>query len=334
MSLYDAPLVSILTPVYNGEDFLVECIESILGQSYTNFEYIIVNNCSKDRSLEIALSYAQKDSRVRVHNNQEFVGVIANHNIAFGLISERSKYCKVVSADDFIFPDCVKRMVEFGEANPAAGIIGSYQLSGSYIRWQGFEYPKAVFPGAGVCRRIFLGRDNTFGFGSPTSLIYRSGLVRDSPAFYPNASPHADTSACFRDLKDSDFGFIYEVLSYERIHEATQSTKSADMNRYSSANMSDLIEYGPAYLTKEELEHQLSKLLADYHRFLAVAYFSGRREKAFWDYHKKRLEELRRPLKHSALWGAALRKLLQEALNPQQAVKKVWRRFFPTPTRA
>src|SRR5690242_20501129 len=60
MSLPDKPFVSVLTPVYNGEAYLAECIESVLAQTYPNFEYIIVNNCSKDRTLEIAQSYAKK----------------------------------------------------------------------------------------------------------------------------------------------------------------------------------------------------------------------------------------------------------------------------------
>src|ERR1019366_1560913 len=105
------PLVSVLTPVYNMGNFLADCIESVLRQNYKNFEYIIVNNCSTDQSLDIALSYAKKDSRIRVHNNSDFVGVIDNHNIAFRLISPGSKYCKVVSADDWIFPDCLAQMV-------------------------------------------------------------------------------------------------------------------------------------------------------------------------------------------------------------------------------
>ena len=68
MSTRNEPLVSVVTPVYNGADFLEECIESVLKQTYGNFEYLIVNNCSKDRTLDIALSYAQKDSRIRVHD--------------------------------------------------------------------------------------------------------------------------------------------------------------------------------------------------------------------------------------------------------------------------
>ncbi|MGE0406800.1 MAG: glycosyltransferase family 2 protein, partial [Candidatus Korobacteraceae bacterium] len=72
MSETSAPLVSIITPVYNGEEFLVECIESVLAQTYQNWEYIIVNNHSKDRSLEIAEEYARRDPRVRVVTGKEF----------------------------------------------------------------------------------------------------------------------------------------------------------------------------------------------------------------------------------------------------------------------
>jgi len=60
MKTHAQPLVSVLTPVYNGKEFLAECIERVLAQAYSNWEYIIVNNCSKDRTLEIALEYAKR----------------------------------------------------------------------------------------------------------------------------------------------------------------------------------------------------------------------------------------------------------------------------------
>ena len=255
-------------------------------QTYSNIEYTIVNNCSTDRSLDIALSYAAQDGRIRVHSNEEFVGVIENHNIAFGLMSPMAKYCKVVSADDFIFPECIKRLVEVAESDPSVGIVGAYQLSGSVIRWQGFRYPQAVWSGREVCRRVFLGGQPEFGFGTPTSLLYRADLVRSSQRFYPNASPHADTSACFKYLENSAFGFVYEVLSYERTHGETQSSKSAQMNRYASAYLNDLLEYGPLYLEKEEFQRLLREQLDDYHRFLAVSMI-GFRGKEFWDYHNE-----------------------------------------------
>src|ERR1700683_4104948 len=114
--------VSIVTPVYNGEQFLVECIESILSQTHANWEYIVVNNCSTDRSREIVAQYQARDERIRLVNCTEFVGVIENHNRAFRLISPQSKYCKVVAADDWLFPDCVSRMVEIAESHPSGGI--------------------------------------------------------------------------------------------------------------------------------------------------------------------------------------------------------------------
>jgi glycosyltransferase involved in cell wall biosynthesis len=324
---FEQPLVSVLTPVYNGADFLAECIESVLAQTYQNYEYIIVNNCSTDRSLEIALTYAKKDKRIRVHNNQSFVGVIENHNIAFGLISPAAKYCKVVSADDFLFPDYLSRTVEVAEANPCVGIIGSYQLSGAYIIWQGFDYPGVVISGRELCRRIFLGDDPTFGFGTPTSLTYRADLVRKSKAFYPNPSPHADTSACFKCLIESDFGFVHQVLSYLRKHDMTQSSASARLGRYSSAYLNDLQQYGPLYLDQAELDRLIQETLRRYYNFLAVEYILNSRGKDFWDYHRERFAELGYPLSRLLLLKSAVSHLGRELLNPARAMKKLAKRL-------
>ena len=98
-------LVAVVTPVYNGEKYLVECIESVLAQTYHNWHYTIVNNCSTDKTLDIAERYAKMDGRVRVLSYNEFVGAIENHNRAVRIISPDSKYCKVVSADDWIASD-------------------------------------------------------------------------------------------------------------------------------------------------------------------------------------------------------------------------------------
>jgi glycosyltransferase involved in cell wall biosynthesis len=328
MNIQEQPLVSILTPVYNGADYLAECIESVLQQTYQNYEYIIVNNCSTDRTLQIALEYAQKDKRIRVHDNETFVGVIANHNIAFRSISPEAKYCKIVSADDFIFPDCVTRMVELAEANPSVGLVGVYQLSGEGVKWQGLRYPQAVVSGTEMCRRIFLGTDKTFGFGSPTSLLYRADLVRKCPEFYPNPSPHSDSSACFQCLSESDYGFVYEALAFERIHEATQSHASGKIERFVSAYLNDVICYGPVYLNKEEQESKLAEILGRYHRFLTWNYLIGRKDKEFWDYHKSRLAELGYPLKRSDLLKAAMINVWEEAKNPGLAIARLQARVF------
>jgi glycosyltransferase involved in cell wall biosynthesis len=72
------PLVSVVTPVYNGEAYLRECVESVLSQTYTNWDYTIVNNCSTDGTLGIAEEYARRDSRIRVLSNETLVRVFQN----------------------------------------------------------------------------------------------------------------------------------------------------------------------------------------------------------------------------------------------------------------
>jgi glycosyltransferase involved in cell wall biosynthesis len=335
MSISEQPLVCIVTPVYNGAAYLAECIESVLRQTYQNYEYIIVNNCSKDGTLDIALKYAANDSRIRVHSNEKFVGVIDNHNAAFNLMSPKARYCKVVSGDDYIFPNCVARMVELAEANPSVGIIGCYQLSGDVVKWQGFKYPRSVMPGREVGRRFLLGQQvhlddqPLLGFGSPTSLMYRADLVRSNPAFYPTASPHSDTSACFKSLETSDFGFVYEILSYERTHEETQTSTSLKINRYLSQNLNDVQEYGPFYLSQHELEQKIDQALKSYHRFLVVNCFVASRDKDFWEYHKEQLAALGHPLTRFTLLKAAAAMAAEEGVNPGQAITKVWKRLSP-----
>ena len=70
MSNRQEPLVSVVTPVYNGEASLAKCIDSVLAQTYRNFEYLIVNNCSTDRSLEIALLMASPPTSARNRDGQ------------------------------------------------------------------------------------------------------------------------------------------------------------------------------------------------------------------------------------------------------------------------
>jgi glycosyltransferase involved in cell wall biosynthesis len=80
MNIEKQPLVSIVTPLYNEEKHLRECIESLLGQTYQNWECIIANNCSTDDSGRIAREYAAKDVRIRVEDNQQFLRAVANFN--------------------------------------------------------------------------------------------------------------------------------------------------------------------------------------------------------------------------------------------------------------
>jgi len=320
------PFVSIITPVYNGERYLKECIDSVLVQSYSNWEYIILNNCSTDGTLRIAEQYAAQDDRIRVYSNDGLLDIIANHNKAFRMISPASKYCKVVSADDWIFPNCLSKLVSLAEAHPSVGIVGSYQLSGGgnkwYVRTDGLPYHSTVVSGGDICRAHLLTELSVFG--DPTSNLYRCDLIRASDAFYPNSTAEADVSACFKHLRFADFGFVHQVLSYERLHEVRISTVSQGLNAYLSSKLGDLLEYGPFYLTQSEIEQRVKERLDHYYHYLAVSAVRLR-DKRFWAYHKKRLKELGYPLNAGKLGKAICAKLLDLAFNPKRTLEAVFR---------
>ncbi len=321
------PLVSVLTPVYNGAAYLKECIDSVLAQGYSNWDYTIVNNCSTDGTAQIAEEYARQDRRIRVHHNTDFLDIIGNHNKAFSLISPDSKYCKVVSADDWLLPEFLSRTVALAEANPSVGIVGSYQLSGGgdqwYVRTDGLPYHRTVVPGREICRAHLLGQLDVLG--NPTSSLYRSDLVRSTKAFYPNSTAEADISGCFNSLRSADFGFVHQVLSYERLHAVRITTTSKALNAYVSSKIGDLREYGPVYLTQEECDKRLEELLDGYYEFLALSAVNFRNKK-FWSYHKDRLRELGCPLDRFRLGKSISAKLLDLVLNPKQTAEKIIRR--------
>jgi glycosyltransferase involved in cell wall biosynthesis len=328
MSVCSDALVSVVTPVYNGEPYLAECVESVLAQTYRNWEYILVNNCSADGTLKVAERYARLDERIRVCDNDTFLDIISNHNKAFRTISASSKYCKVVSADDFVFPECLARMVGLAESHPSVGIVGSYQLSGGdaewYVRTDGLPYRSTVVPGRDIGRAHLLGTLNVLG--NPTSNLYRSDLVRSTDAFYPNSTAEADISACFECLKATDFGFVHQVLSYERLHKERITTTSQGRNAYLSSKLSDLLTYGPFYLTEGELQGRLKELLDEYYRFLAISAVNMR-GREFWSYHRERLKQLGYSLDRIRLGKAVCAKCLDLLLNPKQTAEKAVRRM-------
>jgi glycosyltransferase involved in cell wall biosynthesis len=307
MDLNQQPLVSVVTPVYNTGKYLAECIESVLTQTYDNWEYVIVDNCSTDRSLEIAQHYARQDARIRIHENDEFLNQMQNWNHAMRQISLESKYCKVLHADDWLFPGCITGMVELAEAHPSVGVVSAYRLEENRVTLDGLPYPSTVIPGREICRMSLLGGLSVFG--SPTSLLIRSDIVRNRSMFYNEFTIHADKQVCFDILQDSDFGFVHQVLTYTRRHNEALTSLTHRFNTRRMANFIVLVEYGPTYLSDDEYEDRLEHVIDSYHRFLARSAFDLR-EKAFWDYHKEGLENLGHPLSRTRLIKALLLELM------------------------
>lgn len=108
-------LVSIITPVYNATKFIGETILSVLNQSYQNWELILVNDCSKDDSLAIINSYAEKDKRVIVINHIQNMGVAAARNT--GTKIAKGKYISFLDSDDCWDEGKLLQQVTFMDAN-------------------------------------------------------------------------------------------------------------------------------------------------------------------------------------------------------------------------
>jgi glycosyltransferase involved in cell wall biosynthesis len=307
MSADQSPLVSVVTPVYNGAKYLAECIESVLAQTYTNWEYAIVDNCSTDGSLEIARQYARHDARIRIHNNDEFLSQKQNWNHALRQISAESKYCKVLHADDWLFPECIARMAEVAEANPSIGIVSAYRLDEDRVNLDGLPYPSTVVPGRQIGRLSLLG--GPYVFGSPTSLLIRSNIIRSREAFYEESGVHSDKEACFDVLQDWNFGFVHQVLTFTRRHNESLTAFVHRFDTYRLANLIIFAKYGPVYLTEEEYEGRLKQLLERHYRFLATSVFELK-GREFWNYHRDGLRNLGYPLSVTRLIRALLLALL------------------------
>lgn len=110
-----APLVSIGLPVYNGENFVGDAINCVLSQTFSDWELIISDNASNDRTLDICREYAKKDGRIRVYELARNMGVCPNHNRVFQL--SRGPFFKWIAHDDLFSPDFLEECLKALQAD-------------------------------------------------------------------------------------------------------------------------------------------------------------------------------------------------------------------------
>jgi len=312
-------MVSIVTPVYNETKHLAECIESVLAQTYQNWDYTIVDNCSTDGSVEVACSYAARDPRIRVVANTEFLRAIPNHNVAMRQISPTSKYCKVVFADDWMFPQCLEKMVDVAEENPSVGIVGAYSLQDERVMWAGLPYPSRLVSGKDICRRLFL--EGLYVFGSASCVLYRADLVRSHDPFFNESNFHADMEICLALLKNCDFAFVHQVLVYQRVRAGSLATVSSEINTYAPGRLHALVNHGKDFLDCQEFDRCLKLALSDYYATLAGGFVRGR-DRRFWEFHKKKLAEAGVGFSRVRLARVMLAKCAAVLLNPKCGLDK------------
>ena len=110
------PDISLIMSVYNGEDYLAEAIESVVNQTFTNWELVVINDCSTDSTAEILNKYALSDNRIKVHTNEVNLRLPSSLNKALTLVE--GKYVARMDADDICLPDRLEKQYDFMEKNP------------------------------------------------------------------------------------------------------------------------------------------------------------------------------------------------------------------------
>lgn len=130
IAISENPLMSVLMPVYNCESYLAEAIESILSQTYRNFEFIIINDGSTDSSETIIRSYV--DNRIRYLSNEKNLGLISTLNQ--GILLSKGKYILRMDADDVSFSERFEKQLLFMETNPDIDISGTWFLKSNRVK--------------------------------------------------------------------------------------------------------------------------------------------------------------------------------------------------------
>jgi glycosyltransferase involved in cell wall biosynthesis len=313
-------LVSVVTPFHNTGKFLAECIESVLAQTHSSFEYILVNNCSTDGSGDLAEEYARRDSRIRVIRRTQLLSQVQNYNSALAEISDASLYCKMVQADDRIFPECLQRMVRvFGESE-SIGLVSSYYLKGDSVRGSGFPHQSSWIPGKDMAR-LYL-RSGVYVFGSPTSVMYRSSIVRGEQPFYDERLLHEDTEKCLQILEKWDFGFSHQVLSFlrlgnESISSAVRDFKPDALDWYIIAQ-----RYAHRFLPQNEAL-ALQKESGDEYYSVLAHHALQMRGSEFWRYHEKGLKTLGEALNRPRIALGLVREILWKVANPGSTLARL-----------
>lgn len=309
MRASNTPFVSVVTPVFNGEKYIDDCIQSVRRQTYQAWEYVIVDNCSTDGTSDIVQKHVAEESRIRVLRTPELLPLIQNHNFALEQISPKSQYCKIVHADDKLFPECLELMVAAGDKHPSASIVGSYSLWGEKVVSDGIPLETTLITGRDLCRKTLLGQ--IYCFWSPSALLIRSSSIRERGSFYKGTHLHADVEAYYELLRNSDFAFAHQILSFIRRHDESATSRiTRPQNRTLVSNLDLFLKFGREFLTKEEYQSELRVKTRQYYRFL-VGSLLACRERGFWQFHQEACKAMGFPFR----WSQLAQVFLWEALS-------------------
>ena len=196
-------------PVFNSEQFVAEAIESILNQTFKDFEFLILDDTSTDKSFRIIKDFEQQDSRIKVYQNEKNLGVVESRNKLISL--SKGKYIAWLDSDDIALKNRFEKQINFLEAHPEIGMAGAFPIiideNGNKIRKWWFETDPQKLKIELFFHSPFL---------SSSVVIRKSALPRNC---YDSKFPVAEDFDLYSKISEnSDIANIPEILVKYRIN--------------------------------------------------------------------------------------------------------------------
>lgn len=250
-------------PVYNAEKYVAEAIESILSQTFTDFEFLIFNDGSKDRSAEIVQSYAQKDSRIVFYNYTENTGYLKHLNE--GIDKAQGKYTARMDADDISLPQRFEKQVEFMESHEDVGICGTWFTTFEGHIDNTLTVMKQLEHDGDIKIAIF----HSCPFGHPTIMAQTTLLKQNKydSRFYPAE----DYELWSRLIPRTKFYNIQENLLFYRHHE-TNISKNKSETQQNNGLKAQILQLAQLNVIENKYSYEDIKILFPLHQFASQRY--------------------------------------------------------------
>lgn len=223
------PLVTVTVPMYNNERFIRQTIESILSQTYSNFELLVYDDNSSDCSFEVASSFT--DPRIRVFRNKRNLGPEGNWNRAIREVS--GKYVKLICGDDILYPKCIEKQVAVLENDPMnmVSLVCSQRTiidpDGKPIIKKINLVEKGRHNSTDIIRKII--RMGTNILGEPVCGLYPAALLPYTNGYSARVPYTIDLDFWMQLLKLGELHMIDEPLCAFRISDESWSSRIGDM---------------------------------------------------------------------------------------------------------
>jgi glycosyltransferase involved in cell wall biosynthesis len=225
-------LVSIVTPIYNCSEFLELTIRSVLSQTYQNWEMIMVDDCSRDDSLDIAQRYEQKDQRIKVMQLEKSSGAAVARNTA--IAAAQGRYIAFLDSDDLWFPQKLEQQISF---------MLIHNVSFSYTAYEKIDESGSVFGLMGVPQKVsYRELLKTCVIGCLTAVYDTESLGK---IYMPTNTKREDFATWLNILKKVDCAYgLTEALAQYRVYANQISSKKASMAKENWRLYRDLEKLG------------------------------------------------------------------------------------------